>query len=237
MTRAYDEVLLSGACNTLGRMLDFSVRSLRMDARAMMELFTATGTAGRFGCGDIRMTAGMSGIELAYEVLDRSGLSYERVAPRHSISLSPEYWLGYTYALIQWERSLSFDEICRSFDEREFTAGYVRSRTACLEALPVDISEAERAEALRAFGRKFARDAAANFASAQSPSRLKQMRIKNGLSQSELAKASGIPVRTIQQYEQCQKDINKARFEYIASLSAALNCDPYMLLEQHRGED
>ena len=108
---------------------------------------------------------------------------------------------------------------------------------ACLEALPPDINEAERSEALRAFGREFAREAAANFASAQSPSRLKQMRIKNGLSQSELARAAGIPVRTIQQYEQRQKDINKARFEYIVSLSAALNCDASMLLEQHCGED
>lgn len=255
MTRAYDEVLLPGARNTLGRMLDFSVHSLRMDAHAMMELFTATGIADRFGCGEIRMIAGMSGIELAYEVLDRSGLPYERVSPRHGISLSPEYWLGHACALMQWQSGISFDEICRSLDERGFTAEYVRGRTACLEKLPLDISEAERVEALRDFGRKFAREAAANFASqaagrdasasmtadaatgAQPPTRLKQMRIKNGLSQSELAKASGIPVRTIQQYEQRQKDINKARFEYIVSLSAALNCEASMLLEHRCGDD
>ena len=156
---------------------------------------------------------------------------------------------------MQWQSGISFDEICRSLDERGFTAEYVRGRTACLEKLPLDISEAERAEALRDFGRKFAPEAAANFASqaagrdasasmtadaatgAQPPTRLKQMRIKNGLSQSELAKASGIPVRTIQQYEQRQKDINKARFEYIISLSAALNCEASMLLERRCGDD
>ena len=52
-----------------------------------------------------------------------------------------------------------------------------------------------------------------------------------GLSQSQLAKLTGIPVRTIQQYEQGQKDINKARAEYVITLARALYCDPQQLLE------
>ena len=59
---------------------------------------------------------------------------------------------------------------------------------------------------------------------------LKKMRIKNGLSQSGLAKASGVPLRTIQQYEQRQKDLAKARAEYLIALSRALNCDPSRLI-------
>ena len=59
---------------------------------------------------------------------------------------------------------------------------------------------------------------------------LKQMRIKNGLSQSGLSKASGVPLRTIQQYEQRQKDLAKARAEYLIALSRALNCDPSRLI-------
>jgi len=39
MTHAYDEILLERASDSLGRMLDFAVHSLRQDAPAMMELF------------------------------------------------------------------------------------------------------------------------------------------------------------------------------------------------------
>ena len=60
---------------------------------------------------------------------------------------------------------------------------------------------------------------------------LKIARIKNGLSQSQLAKACGIPLRTIQQYEQRQKDLSRARAEYLVALSRVLGCDPASLLE------
>ncbi len=46
-----------------------------------------------------------------------------------------------------------------------------------------------------------------------------------------LATLSGIPLRTIQQYEQRQKDINKARFDCILAFSQALMCKPENLYE------
>ena len=66
---------------------------------------------------------------------------------------------------------------------------------------------------------------------ASSDTRLKRLRIKSGYSQSGLAAASGVPVRTIQQYEQRQKDINKAAFESIIKLAAAIGCEPSALIE------
>ena len=57
------------------------------------------------------------------------------------------------------------------------------------------------------------------------------MRLINGFSQSQLAAAAGVPVRTLQQYEQRRKDLGKAQYEYIARLSAVLNCRPEELLE------
>ena len=41
MMRAYDEACLPLACDCLGRMLDYSVYSLRIDADSMMKLFIA----------------------------------------------------------------------------------------------------------------------------------------------------------------------------------------------------
>ena len=238
MIRAYDEILLPRACDNLGRMLDFSVYSLRMDAGAMLDLFAASGVAGLFGKGDSRLICGMSGIELAYEVLDCSGMAYERAVPRHTRSLSGEYWCGSAIARVQWETGAPFEQILKTFPLTEFIAGYPAKRTAFLEGLPLDISPDERAAKLRDFGMDLSSAAAAGFIAGSSGSGgrsgdtpLKQMRVKNGLSQSALAKASGIPVRTIQQYEQRQKDLSRARAEYLIMLAAALHCSPSSLLE------
>ena len=61
---------------------------------------------------------------------------------------------------------------------------------------------------------------------------LKLLRQQNGLSQKELAEISGVPLRTLQQYEQRQKNINKAQAEYLVSLSTALNCSVEQLIER-----
>jgi len=60
---------------------------------------------------------------------------------------------------------------------------------------------------------------------------LKILREKIGISQSELAFYTGIPVRTIQDYEQRKKNINKANFEYILLFSKVLWCKPEDLYE------
>lgn len=60
---------------------------------------------------------------------------------------------------------------------------------------------------------------------------LKTLRLNAGLSQSELAEISDIPVRTIQQYEQKQKNINAAKAETVAKLAKALNTSVEKLME------
>ena len=56
-------------------------------------------------------------------------------------------------------------------------------------------------------------------------SRLQFMRKEAGLSQSELAKKSGVNVRLIQHYEQGTKDINKAQVVTVLELAEAIGCD------------
>ena len=46
------------------------------------------------------------------------------------------------------------------------------------------------------------------------------------MSQRELTDKTEIPVRTIQQYEQKQKNINKAQVDYLIRLSKVLYCEP-----------
>ena len=62
------------------------------------------------------------------------------------------------------------------------------------------------------------------FEQANPTTQLQQRRIDAGLSQRQLADLSGVPVRTIQQYEQRQKDIAHAAFVTVNALARALFC-------------
>ena len=53
---------------------------------------------------------------------------------------------------------------------------------------------------------------------------LKIRREARRLTQSGLSAASGVPLRTLQQYEQRQKDIRKANVDYAISLARVLGC-------------
>ena len=61
-------------------------------------------------------------------------------------------------------------------------------------------------------------------------SNLKLFREREKLSQSQLAKKSGVNLRSIQAYEQGYKDINKAQVITVLKLSEALKCDIYEIL-------
>lgn len=62
-------------------------------------------------------------------------------------------------------------------------------------------------------------------------SNLKRIRIDAGLTQSQLAEASGVNARMIQHYEQGAKDINAAGALTVYKLAQALDCTVEDLLE------
>lgn len=63
-------------------------------------------------------------------------------------------------------------------------------------------------------------------------SKLKQIREASDMSQSELAKATGISVRVIQNYEQGTRPINGARVITVKHISDALGCQIEDLIEE-----
>lgn len=60
---------------------------------------------------------------------------------------------------------------------------------------------------------------------------LKDLREKNKLTQSELAKLTDLNIRTLQDYEQGRKDLNNAKAITVYKLSKALKCDILDLLK------
>lgn len=61
-------------------------------------------------------------------------------------------------------------------------------------------------------------------------SRLKYFREDKGLTQQELADNSGVSLRSIQMFEQGNRDINKAQVVTVLQLAEALECDVYDII-------
>ena len=212
MIRAYDKVYLDKARTALGRMLDFAVYDLKYDIADFFALFIKSGVAKRFENGDFTVIVGMSGVELAYEVLDQSGVDSERIKPNYTASRSEEFWAGWALVYYQWETSMRFAEIVRYVPIKDVVALYQPYHE-------MDI-------------RQFVDKMNAIYKAAKPETNLKFLRQKAGLSQRDLADLSSVPVRTIQQYEQRQKNINNARAEYLVMLAKVLCCEVEDLMEK-----
>ena len=208
---AYDKTYLDKARTALGRMLDFAVYELHYELETFWELFLTSGVAGRFENGDFTVLVGKSGTELAYEVLEKAGLPANRITPRYAADRSAEYWTGWALAYFQWESSLPFSEITKYVPITQIRELYNPYHE-------MDI-------------RQFCDELRKLYKAAKPDTNLKLLRKAAGLSQQGLAELSGVPTRTIQQYEQRQKNINKANAEHLLLLSRALNCDMAALLE------
>ncbi len=212
MIHAYDKIYLDKARNSLGRMLDYAVYDLEYNLTDFWNLFINSDISTNFEQGDINTLVGRSGIELCFETLSRSGIVYNQVQARFTANRSEEYWTGWALAYYQWETSLPFNEITRYIPISEVLALYTPYHE-------MDIHQ---------FIDRMNKDIRA----IKPETNLKLYRKRAGLSQSGLALASGVPLRTIQQYEQRQKNINKAQADYLIMLASALSCSPSALIER-----
>lgn len=211
MTVAYDKNYLEKARSSLGRMLDFAVYDLKLDIKEFFDRFIVSGIANAFENGDSKTIAGKSGVELVYEVMEKTGEDVRSIKPRYTANRSEEYWTGWALAYYQWKTSLSFAEI--------------------VKYIPIDQIKSMYSPYHEMDVRHFADKMNELYNQEKPETNLKIYRKRAGLSQKQLAELSDIPVRMIQHYEQRQKNINKAQTEYLVRLSKVLNCDIEDLLE------
>lgn len=212
MICAYDKVYLDKARTVLARMLDFAVCELKYDITQFFDYFLRSGIAERFEKGDFSILVGKSGVEVAYEVLDKMNIHIEYEEPKYTLERSIEYWTGWALAYYQWETSLKFKEITEYIPIH-----YVRALYSPYHEMDI---------------RHFVNKMNDLYLTANKDTNLKKMRNQAGYSQKQLAEISGVPIRTIQQYEQRQKNINKAQVEYLLKLSTTLCCDVESLIEK-----
>ena len=211
MIYAYDKLYLEKARVALGRMLDFAVYELKYDVTVFFDTFIASGVAREFENGDAGVVVGKSGVELTYEVLERNGSMERRMRAYYSAWKSPEYWAGWALAYYQWETALSFAEIVRYVPIIRVIALYEPYHEMDIRQFVDKMNEL--------------------YHEAKADTNLKILRKRAGYTQKELAFLTDIPIRTLQQYEQRQKNINKASVEYLYAISKVLGCEIRELME------
>ena len=143
-----NSLLVNKECVSVGKMLDHAVHSLHLNADSFFALFITSGLAKVFEQNDIRYIAGMSGIELSYEVLERCGVAYSRITPRHTAGLSKEYYAGYALALMQAETGLSYKVLTDAMPVSEMISIYENYHSNAVNELPWQMAGEERADSI-----------------------------------------------------------------------------------------
>lgn len=205
--KGYSELYLNDAKKNLGEMIEYAVVDLGYEPDAFFGYFISSGIADKFGKGNPKYVAGMSGIELAEDVLRTVGMKVKSKQCDHTRYKGIAYWSGWILAYYQWETGRRFEDIVND--------GLTLS---CVFSMYI-LHEADESKFVDTANEMIARNNAVR------KSKLSVIRKARGFTQAELAKTSGISLRMIQLYEQKQNDISKAQVDTVLALCKALGCD------------
>ncbi len=214
MTRAYEETYLNDAMNNLGDMFDYAVNDCDYSADEFFGAFVVSGVAEAFERGNPKYIAGLSGPELASEVIYRTTLSRPDAMPAENTDKSPEYWAGWILAYYQWATLRRFSDMYKN--------GLTMARVISLYPTLHEADETKFVSVADEIIRKNKASGASNLA---------RIRKACGMTQKKLAEVSGVALRMVQLYEQRRKDINKAQAGTVAGIARVLGCAMEDLLE------
>ena len=125
---------------------------------------------------------------------------------------SREYWIGWAVAYYQWFSSRKYGDIFKVVTFEDLQNMYYTLHEADISKF-VDIMD----QRIQDFFPE---------------TNLKRIRTGYGCTQAALAKLSGVSLRSIQMYEQRNKDINKASVETIHRIAKVLGCTIEDLMEK-----
>ena len=211
MMHAYSESYLNDAKENLAVFYDYGVRVCKIRMDLLSWLFIKSGYADKFERGNPAVVAGMSGIELARKVISQAYPDKKFQEYIQSHARSDLYWAGWSLAEYQWVTCRRFKDIFDRVPFSEIVLMYKIYHEMSIENFIEDLDK--------------------RLEMTVKETRLKTIRENRGLSQAELAKLSGVHLRSIQMYEQKINDIDKAQAGTVYKLSRVLGCTVEDFLE------
>lgn len=205
MTCAYSEMYLEDAMRTLGEAVDFAICDQGLNPAELTAILSNSIEMRQFEHGMPRVICGMSGDELAREIIAHAGLKPVECREAYPFDRSPQYWAGWVLAYAQWVSGVSFCDL--------------------FEVAPLDWIIGSYHPLHEASEDKFAEIVIEKWNKAQEVKKgLKAARKAAGLTQKQLAVQSGVKLRAIQLYEQNQLDLSRASVSSAVALAKTLNC-------------
>ena len=212
MTHAYQEIYRSKAQATLGDAFDYAVNTCGMNGTTFTKLFCASTVSKRMENGEPAYVAGKSGIEIVLEVISETMGKSLAIESHEHMGRSREYWIGWAAAYYQWHSGRKYSDIFKVIPFEDMQKMYYTLHEADITKF-VEIADQLMKDHFK-------------------ETNLKRIRTAYGCTQAELAKRSGVSLRSIQMYEQRNKDINKASVEAVYSLAKVLGCTMEDLIER-----
>lgn len=212
--RAYPEAYLPDAMEALAAFFDYAVNDYGAEAWEVARLLASSRLGAAFEAGSPRVVSGKSGPELFAALSEEKGYGTPFfIEPVDRANRTPAYWAGWVSAFCQWRLDIPFRLL--------------------FSVMPIDETIALYHPWHEASEERFAQLVLDRLQNLGSPTNLARLRQNLHLTQSDLARASGVSLRSIQMYEQRNKDINKAQAQTVAQLARALHCPMEHLLEPH----
>lgn len=195
MIHAYDKMYLYYEQRKVGGLFQMAVMEEHMDIDEFMEKFISSGMAMAFEIANAKYVLGKSVYELMRIILQR-----EPVGREHPYAATPAYWVGWVLAYAQWYLNRTFEQITDKFPCSMLILYYFPyHEMAISKSLDLIKEKISYDLPLRAF------------------------RKERHFTQEELARFSGVPLRSIRAYEQGKVELYTAQAETVYRLAKALS--------------
>lgn len=210
--KPYSESQLPRFMEKMGDAFDYAINDCKIDGAEFVKMFAASTACKKIENGEASYISGKSGIEIAIECIYEITGKELLVEPSERFSRSAQYWVGWAVSYYQWLSSRRYADIFKAVSFEDMLGLYPTLHEASVEKIASVIDEKVRA--------------------AYPETNLKRIRTAYGCSQRKLSEMSGVSLRSIQMYEQRNKDINKAQSDSLYRLAKSLGCSMEDLLEE-----
>lgn len=208
MRHAYDEMYVYDAQLLLASAFDYLKNYQNVSIDTLFTFLNMFNKLERLENGDPHLISGMSGEEFVLEAIP---VLNPNIHYQFSLEKTREYWLGYYLAYYQWYTGKTYSSILNKISINEMLEMYPTYHEMDVMHFVDTLNEIINTKL--------------------GDTNLKKYRMLNNMSQSELAKVSGVSLRSIQLYEQRINDIDKAQGHTLYKLAKSLHVSIEKILE------
>lgn len=209
---AYQEYYVNKVQSKLADVFDYAMNVCGISGNDFIKMFIVSSISKHIENGNPKYALGKSGVEILQDIMYEIKGEWLDVEVQERYTRSKEYWIGWAVAYYQWFSDRKFNEIFEVFSFEDLENMYYTLHEADITKF-VDIVDKKMKEYF-------------------SEIKLKIFRKNAKLTQLELSKKSGVSLRSIQMYEQKNKDINKASAHTLYRFSKVFGCNVEDLIEK-----